>query len=74
MVDPGAYVSSSTPILTLAVPDPLKVVVNVPEKDVNMARVGMVRLRLASPVWPSALDDFDTLNAPLANPPPAPAL
>ncbi|MBI2089672.1 MAG: efflux RND transporter periplasmic adaptor subunit [Deltaproteobacteria bacterium] len=41
LVDPGAYVSSSTPILTLAVPDPLKVVVNIPEKDVNLARVGM---------------------------------
>lgn len=46
-IDPGAYVSSSTLILTLAVPDPLKVVVNVPERDVNLAHVGMsARLRV----------------------------
>ncbi len=42
LLDPGAYVSSSTPILTIAVPDPLKVIVNIPEKDVNLVRVGMV--------------------------------
>lgn len=42
LVDPGAYVSSSTLILTIAVPDPLKVVVNIPEKDVNLVRVGLV--------------------------------
>lgn len=42
LVDPGAYVSSSTPILTIADPDPLKVIVNIPERDVNLVRVGMV--------------------------------
>jgi membrane fusion protein, multidrug efflux system len=42
LLDPGALVSSATPILTLAVPDPLKVVVNVPERDVNLVRVGMI--------------------------------
>jgi RND family efflux transporter MFP subunit len=41
LVDPGAHVSTSTPILTIAVPDPLKVVVNIPERDVNLVRVGM---------------------------------
>lgn len=41
LVDPGAYVSSSTPILTLAVPDPLKVVVNIPERDVSLVRAGL---------------------------------
>lgn len=42
LVDPGAYVSSSTLILTIAVPDPLKVIVNISEKDVTLVRVGMV--------------------------------
>lgn len=42
LVDAGAYVSSSTPIVTTAVPDPLKVILNIPEKDVNLVRVGMV--------------------------------
>lgn len=42
LVDPGAYVSSSTPIVTTAVPDPLKAIVNIPEKDVNLVRIGMV--------------------------------
>jgi len=51
MVDPGAYVSTSTPIVTLAVPDPLKVIVNIPEKDVNLVRVGMVA-RLESDAFP----------------------
>ncbi|MBI4526683.1 MAG: efflux RND transporter periplasmic adaptor subunit [Deltaproteobacteria bacterium] len=41
-IDPGAYVSSSTPILALAVPDELKVVVNIPEKELNLTRVGLV--------------------------------
>jgi membrane fusion protein, multidrug efflux system len=33
-------VSSSNPILTIAVPDPLKAMVNIPESDVSMLRVG----------------------------------
>jgi len=42
LIDPGAHVSSSTPIVTIADPDPLKVIVNIPERDVNLLRVGMV--------------------------------
>lgn len=42
LIDPGAHVSTSTPILTIAVPDPLKVILNIPEKDVSLVRVGMV--------------------------------
>jgi len=42
LVDPGAHVSSSMTILTIAVPDPLKVIVQIPEKDVNLVRVGMM--------------------------------
>lgn len=41
LVDPGAYLSTSTPILTIAVADPLKVIVHIPEKNVNLVRVGM---------------------------------
>lgn len=41
-VDPGAHVSSSTPILTLAIPNPLKVIVNIPERDVSLIQLGMV--------------------------------
>ena len=41
LVDPGAYVSTSTPILTLAVPDPLKINVSIPERDVSFVRPGM---------------------------------
>ena len=41
LVDPGAYVSSSTPILTIVTPDPLKVIVNIPEKDANLVRAGI---------------------------------
>lgn len=47
LVDPGAYVSTSTPILTIARPDTLKVVVSIPERDVGLVKVGMpARLRL----------------------------
>ncbi|MGH7770745.1 MAG: efflux RND transporter periplasmic adaptor subunit [Candidatus Binatia bacterium] len=42
LLEPGAYVSTSTPILTIAAPDPLKVILNIPEKDVNLVRVGML--------------------------------
>jgi RND family efflux transporter MFP subunit len=42
LVDPGAHVSSATPILTLASPNPLKVIVNIPERDVDLVRSGMV--------------------------------
>jgi RND family efflux transporter MFP subunit len=42
LIDPGAHVSSASPILTLAVPDPLKVIVNISEKDVSLVRAGMV--------------------------------
>lgn len=41
LVDPGAHVSSSTAILTLATPDPLKVIVNIPEKDATLVRAGI---------------------------------
>jgi membrane fusion protein (multidrug efflux system) len=41
LVDPGAHVSTTTPIATIAAPDPLKVVVNIPEQDVSLVRTGM---------------------------------
>ena len=41
LIDPGAYVTSTSSILTLAIPDPLKVNVMISEKDVSLARVGM---------------------------------
>lgn len=41
LVDPGAYLSTSTPILTIAIADPLKVILHIPEKDVTLVRVGM---------------------------------
>jgi RND family efflux transporter MFP subunit len=42
LVDPGAHVSTATPIFTLVAPETLKVIVNIPEKDVTLVRVGMV--------------------------------
>ena len=41
LIDPGAYVTSTSSILTLAVPDPLKVNVMISERDVSLVRVGM---------------------------------
>lgn len=50
-VDPGAFVSSSTSMVTIVVPDPLKVILNIPERDVGLARVGM-KARLEIDAFP----------------------
>lgn len=39
-VDPGAFVTTSTPIVTLAHSDTVKVLISVPEKDVPLVRRG----------------------------------
>ena len=41
LINPGAYVTAAAPILTLAVLDPLKINVSIPERDVSLVRVGM---------------------------------
>ena len=40
---------------------------------VELAQARLDRINAGEATWPSALDDFDTLSAPLANPPPPPA-
>lgn len=39
----------------------------------QMAQARLDRINAGQATWPGALDDFDTLNAPLPNPPPPPA-
>jgi RND family efflux transporter MFP subunit len=39
-VEPGALVSSSTPMLTLVKVDPVKIVISVPQRDLDLAQVG----------------------------------
>jgi hypothetical protein len=38
----------------------------------QLAQARLDRINAGEAAWPSALDDFDTLSAPLANPPPPP--
>ena len=56
LVEPGAVVAPSTPILTLALPGPLKIDVSVPERDADLARAGMAA-RLDLETYPGRVFD-----------------
>jgi len=71
-LEPGATVSSSTPILTLAGLDPLKVAFDLTEKDASLVRKGMVaRIRIddfADRLFEGKVAGMDSTAEPNPNP------
>ncbi|MBI2423534.1 MAG: efflux RND transporter periplasmic adaptor subunit [Candidatus Hydrogenedentes bacterium] len=65
-LDAGSLVSPSTPLCTIVQPNPAKIVVNIPENEIVLARPG-VKTEISVPVADVVLEAEVTRAAPIVN-------